>query len=262
MLFCGQHMCADVSSRRVTRAMHGVAVVLLLRSGMDRPESSPRAHLIGGVVAIALLHASATTGGQTGFVSAQYVSGELPVAPVLAVSGGDVFLEVLVGVDGRVGTIRTLRTTPPFTEAVINAVRGWQFQPATEGVDPALIRPVAAPVFVAAMFAPPALNGPTLGQPPTDTAAASSDTPMPIAANPAGYPPRALGDGTVLVDVTIDGSGALTDAQVKVSSPGFDASAIAAARSWAFRGAQRNRHAVTTHACLMFVFRQPVTALR
>jgi TonB family protein len=113
-------------------------------------------------------------------------------------------------------------------------------------------------VFVAAMFAPPALIGPTLGQPPQDLLSASEETPSPTAANPAAYPPRALGDGTVLVEVTIDNTGLLTDAQVKVSSPGFDAAAIAAARSWSFRPARRRGNAVAGHAYLLFAFRQPV----
>jgi hypothetical protein len=63
-----------------------------------------------------VLHGSTTVDAQAGFVSARYVSGELPVAPALVVSGGEVFLEVLVAEDGRVDSIRTLRTTPGFTD--------------------------------------------------------------------------------------------------------------------------------------------------
>lgn len=220
--------------------------------------------MLVGILAMVVLHGSPAVGAQAGFVSARYVSGDLPMAPALAVSGGEVFLEVLVAVDGRVDSIRTLRTTPPFTDAVIEAVRGWRFKPATQAVEPstgqiaAPTRPVAGPVFVAAMFAPPALNGPTLGQPPHNVLSASDEAPMPTVANGAAYPPRALGDGTVLIEVTIDGAGLLTDAQVKVSSPAFDAAAIAAARSWSFRAARRRGNAATTHAYLLFAFRQPV----
>jgi TonB family protein len=217
-----------------------------------------------GILAI-VLHGSAPAGAQAGFVPARYVSGSLPVVPVLVVSGGQVFLEVLVAEDGRVDSIGTLRTTPPFTDAVIEAVRGWRFRPATEAARPSVdqgvapTRAVAVPVFVAAMFAPPVLIGPTLGQPPQDLLSASDETPSPTVANPAAYPPRALGDGTVLVEVTIDNTGVLTDARVKVSSPAFDAAAMAAARSWSFRPARRHGNAVTAHAYLLFAFRQPVT---
>jgi TonB family protein len=216
-----------------------------------------------GMLALLVLYWSATVGPQASFVSARSLSGDLPVTPPLVVSGGEVFLELLVAADGRVDSIRTLRTTPPFTDAVIKAVRGWQFKPAMEAAEPApgqapLIRPVAEPMFVAAMFAPPVLMGPTLGQPPRDVLAASDETPVPIVAKPAGYPPRALGDGTVLVEVTINEAGVLADAQIKVSSPAFDAAAMTAARSWSFRPARRHGNAVTTYAYLVFAFRQPV----
>jgi hypothetical protein len=95
------------------------------------------------------------------FASVIYAGGELPAAPVLAMSGGEVFLEVAVTASGGVASIRTLRTTPGFTEPTIDAVRGWHFTPATDAQ-------VAESVFVAAMFSPPALNGPTLGRPPAD----------------------------------------------------------------------------------------------
>jgi len=227
---------------------------------------SPRLMLMG-ILAMVVPQGSSTIAAQAGFVSARYVGGGLPVVPVLVVSGGQVFLEVLVAADGGVDSIRTLRITPPFTDAVTAAVGGWRFRPATAaapsstGQAAAPTRPVAAPVFVAAMFTPPVLIGPTLGQPPQDVLSASDEVPMPTVATPAAYPPRALGDGTVLVEVTIDGAGALTDAEVKFSSPAFDAAAIAAARTWSFRPARRRGSAVTTHAYLIFAFRQPVVGL-
>jgi TonB family protein len=112
------------------------------------------------------------------------------------------------------------------------------------------------------MFAPPALNGPTLGQPPQDLLSASNETAMPTASTPAAYPPRAVGTGTVLVEVTIDGATARTEARVRVSSPAFDAAALAAARSWSFLTARRQGQVVTTHAYLLFAFREPVVVVR
>jgi TonB family protein len=212
------------------------------------------------------LNASAI-GAQPGFVPASYVSGGLPAIPVLAVSGGEVFLEVLVADDGHVDSVNTLRTTPPFTDAVISAVRGWRFKPAAEAIAPltgqgeAPARPVKGSVFVAAMFAPPALYAPTLGQPPRDVASPSAETPGAIVANAAGYPLRALGDGMVLVEVAINGAGAVTGARVVLSSPAFDAAAVAAARSWLFVGARRGGSGVPALAYLMFAFRAPVTGL-
>jgi hypothetical protein len=52
--------------------------------------------MLVGIFATVVLFGSATVGAQAGFVSARYVGGDLPVAPALAVSGGEVFLEVRV----------------------------------------------------------------------------------------------------------------------------------------------------------------------
>jgi TonB family protein len=108
------------------------------------------------------------------------------------------------------------------------------------------------------MFAPPALTGPTLGTPPQDVASASDEIPQPTNATPAAYPLRAMGAGTVLVEVTLDAAGALTDARIRVSSPAFDAAALSAAQSWSFRAARRNGTGARTHAYLVFGFRPPV----
>src|SRR5258706_241658 len=79
-----------------------------------------------------------------------------------------------------------------------------------------------------------------------------------LPATPALYPPRAVGSGTVLVEVTIDSADVLTAARVVVSSPAFDAAALAAATSWSFADSHRNGNAGTTHAYLLFGFQQPV----
>jgi TonB family protein len=205
------------------------------------------------LLTLIILHASVGARAQENFASPRYAGGELPAVSPMVVAGGQVFLEVLVADDGRVSSIRTLRTTPGFTDAVLAAVRRWRFVPASAR------GPVAAPVFVAAMFTPPALDGPTLGQPPRDVASASDRTPLVISSTPAVYPPRATGTGAVLVEVTIAAADVVADVRVVVSSsPAFDAAALAAARSWQFAKARRDGNVVATRAYLLFGFQQPV----
>src|SRR5262245_175014 len=101
------------------------------------------------------------------FSPARYTSGALPPLPVLAVGGGQVFLELTVGVDGTVTNVTTLQTTPPFTDSLVNAVAKWSFLPAEmsiapkpdEAVDQSSRRPVESKVLVAGQFRPPALYG-------------------------------------------------------------------------------------------------------
>jgi TonB family protein len=43
--------------------------------------------------------------------------------------GGAVTLEALIGPDGKVKDVRVIRSTPPFDEAAMDAVRQWEFEP-------------------------------------------------------------------------------------------------------------------------------------
>jgi len=218
-------------------------------------------------LAIVLSILAAPVAAQEGFKPPLFIGGQLPVAPGNAVAGGQVYLEALVADDGQVMAVRPLRATPGFTDRAISAVTGWRFQAATEVVpptegNPADTKKVRGTVFVAAMFSPPAMFGPTIGQPPQDVAVASAESPAPMASAPANYPVNGAGSGAVLVEVTIDARGNVSDTRVRLStSSGFDTVALSAARAWAFRGARREGIAVTGRAYLIFSFQVPVVSL-
>ena len=204
---------------------------------------------------------------QARFVPAHYRDGALPQIPVQALGGGEVFLELTVSSTGGVSAVRILRATPPFTETLSQAVRGWRFVPAEEEMEPEPGRPgdlklrkvVDSTVLVAGLFRPPTLNTPTLGEPPTDLASASDETPFPVATVMPAYPPLARDSGTVLVEVHVDLRGDVVDAVAIRSAPPFDAPAIDAARGWKFRPARLRGRSVDTLAYIVFAFRQPVT---
>jgi TonB family protein len=190
----------------------------------------------------------------------------LPLIPVLAVSAGEVLVEVTVTEAGVVGDLTTLRTTPPFTQSILNAVRSWRFQPAEETImtvagDPRSIvtRPVQSKVMVAGVFRAPTLNVPTLGEPPKSVKAATEDVAAPLNTVMPQYPPRSLFDGAVLVQVTVDVQGRVVNATIMRSAAGFDESALSAARQWTFRPARIHGRAEQTFAYIVFAYRQPVT---
>src|SRR6266849_1032366 len=99
----------------------------------------------------------------SGFVPARYRDGALPPIPIRAIGGGEAFLELTVSSSGVVSAVRTLRATPPFTEAMSNTVRSWQFHPAEgererepgQPVGPKPRRPVESKVLVVGIFRPP-----------------------------------------------------------------------------------------------------------
>src|SRR5689334_1774169 len=170
---------------------------------------------------------------QTAFIPARYIEGSLPQIPFQATGGGEVVLEVALGAGGAVTGIRPLRTTPPYTDTVIQALRSWKFSPAVEGGVRA-----ESHVLVAGEFRPPTINTPTLGEAPRDVAAPSEDIPFPSAAVQPAYPPLARDSGVVLVEARIDASGNVVAATAIRSRPPFDAPAIDALRRWKFTPAR------------------------
>src|SRR5688572_15687832 len=98
---------------------------------------------------------------------AQLRQGKLPPIPIDAVGGGEVLVELDVTEGGSVTRVKPLRTTPPFTDLVVAAVRGWHFAPArelTQADGRSAHRPVPSSVLVAAVYRAPVLLGPTLGE--------------------------------------------------------------------------------------------------
>ena len=191
------------------------------------------------------------------------LSGGLPGLAPLAVGGGEIVVEVSVAAGGQVEKIKPIRTTPPFTQMLIDRVSGWRFAPATEdppGRDgkPTGRRPVASKVLVAALFRAPTLLTPTQGEPPTTVAAASTDVVYPSLMMEPSFPPVARFGGVVMIEARIGRSGNIIDAKVIASSPPFDEPALQAARQWRFFPGQIKDNA-ESYAYLIFGFPQPVT---
>ncbi len=191
-------------------------------------------------------------------VAAQYTpprlkSGEAPAPPPNAVGWAWEVADVKVDARGRPADWRGLYGTRGRAGFVWNAVLdGWSFEPARDESGP-----VESHVLVAACYRPAVLsNGPDSRAP---GASRSPDVPSPTSMAPPMYPPRALGDGVVIVELAIDVSGAAKDARVVRSAGGFDGAALDAARQWRFQPARRAGVAVPAYAYLIFGFRQPVT---
>jgi TonB family protein len=189
-----------------------------------------------------------------GFDPPHWRDGALPQVPQQTLAWGQVFLEVSVTATGEVEQATVLRSTPSFTEKLRAAVAGWRFEPATaEGT------PLRSHVLVGAVFRPPTLlDAPAPGEPPRDLSVPTDSIPFPTSIATPVYPPRSLGDGVVLVEVTVGGDGAVQAATVLRSAPGFDESAETASLRWRFRPARRNGDPISSRAFLVFAFRQPV----
>ena len=196
---------------------------------------------------------------------AQLRQGRPPLIPEEAIGGGEVLVELDVSAGGAVTRARPLRTTPPFTELVLDAVRGWRFAPARELVQAggrSSRRPAASSVLVAAVYRAPVFVGPTLGEAPKDVSPPSSAVASPAMMPAPPFPPHALLGGIVLLEVHVDADGAIEDVAVLRAVPPFGDAAVKTAREWVFRPAQRNGVRVPAVVYVVFGFRAPVQATR
>jgi len=154
----------------------------------------------------------------------------LPPLPGPAVGSGEVLLEVGIDAAGRVAAVRTLRDSPPYTEALRDTVKNWLFEPARDAAG----KPAPSAVLVAGSFRPATVAGPAAGDPPREVAKPSGRVPFPEATAPPPYPPLARGDGQVIVEMSVAPDGAATP-RVFRADPGFADAALQAARAWRFR---------------------------
>jgi TonB family protein len=238
------------------------------REGGTRYTSRMDMHRAASAVAAAALVQALSA--PPAFSPARLRVGSVPQLPVLAAGGGEVLLELTVGSDGVVTAVTPLRTTPPFADVMVAAVRKWQFSPAEVETDPEPGRPrsprprqqVASKVLAVGAFRPPALDGPTLGEEPKDVAQASEEVPFPLTTRLPQYALMARSPGVVLVEVLVGPDGRVVEAVVVRSAPPFDDLATAAARDWTFRPARIRGRPVATRAYIVFGFAEPVGAGR
>ena len=215
------------------------------------------------VVAVALgATLSLTLLAQPRFTPARLADGAPPGLAPTAVGGGQVILELSIDARGSVEKVRTLRSTPPFTQMLLETVDGWSFVPATDhpiGRDdmPDSLRNLPSKVIVAASYRAPALQGPTQGGHPADVATPSADVAFPSVTPEAAFPPDAYSGGVVMIEARVSPGGAITATRVIRSAPPFDRPALSAARQWRFRP-PRIGGSTESYAYLIFGFPQPV----
>ncbi|MGE0812795.1 MAG: hypothetical protein AB7O28_01030 [Vicinamibacterales bacterium] len=199
---------------------------------------------------------------------ARFVDGGLPMIPPQAVAGGEVLLEVNVTPEGRVSGVTAIRQTPPFTAALMMAVRGWTFEPAQDvavppagaPVDLTTRRPTASTVLVMGLFRPPSLYTGTLGQPPETVARSSDAAPAPTgqAVMPL-YPPNAMFDGVTMAELSLSATGAIDAMKIVRSAPGFDQPTLDAVKTLGFRPPLVHGRPARAYAYVVAAFRQPRT---
>jgi hypothetical protein len=195
------------------------------------------------------------------FSSPRLLHAELPPEPsVTVVGGGDVMIELIVDVQGRATRPAVLRNSPPFTQMVLAALGRWQFEPAREVDDRGKPREVEVPITVTALYRPPTLNAPSLGQRPTTSGTPSGDVAYPLSIVLPAYPPHAMLGAVVLFEVLLDDAGQMRGARAFGPLAGFEDAARDALAKMRFRGAIHRGRPVPSVTYVLFGFRPPVVS--
>jgi len=215
-------------------------------------------------VTVASLAMAAMVSAQTlqkpRFVPPRLKTAELPPLPAPTIAGGgEVLIEALVDRGGSVRHPVIVRGTPPYTQFVLDVVSRWHFEPAHNIDYKGLDTTVAMSVTISAIYRPPVLmNTPTIGEPPKDWGKLSGEAAYPTATAMPNYPPRARDGGVVLMEVSLNEAGGVTDSRGFGSAGGFENASREALASWRFKGGSYRARPVPSTAYVIFGFRVPV----
>lgn len=206
-------------------------------------------HLVSG-------GAGSARASQEGFTPPRFQSGQFPPLHPLAQNGGLAVVELQIAASGIVTGVTVVDDAPPFTEGIEKVARLWKFHPATSDGNP-----VASRASVVALYRAPILFD-AEPPPPHRVSRPSGEVPYPTYTVTPTYPPNALFEGIVAVEVEVDAQGAVSHAQILSSSQGFQEAALEAARKFRFQPAEREGRAISAYAIVIFGFPQPVTTPR
>lgn len=183
-----------------------------------------------------------------------------PVPEPRIVGGGEVLLEFIIDQRGFPTRPGIVRSTPPFTQMMLDAVSRWHFEPAKVADERGIEQPVDAAISVAAAFRPPTMvNGPVLGEAPKDLMKPSGEASYPLSIPMPDFPPQALDGSVVLYELSLDANGRLTNSRNVAVAPGYEGVTRSALSTMVFRGALYRTRPVPSSAYVVFGFRSPVT---
>jgi TonB family protein len=152
------------------------------------------------------------------------VSPEYPAAALSSRVQGVVLLEATIGIDGKISDVRVTRSIPMLDSAAADAVRQWVYEPT-------VVNGVRVPVIITVavefkLTAPQPIRVGGEIKPPIQTKRVTP--PYPSEAQAAGV------QGIVIMEVTIDADGKVTDVRVLRSIPLLDQAAIDAVRQFEY----------------------------
>ena len=204
-----------------------------------------------------------STAAQQIYKTAEVTSASDAYVPYQVVVDGLFVLDVSLDEDGSVQGIDALRNPGAMIGAAKTSVRGWKFQPASKDGKSMPSRMTVSfvyrpPNYGNAGAAPPKDFSSVLPPDHSDSSEGGNYIPVGILsfAYPE-YPVNGVAWGSVVVQLTVDGSGDVTDVNFLHRMAGFDRLVTDALKKWQFQAATFNGKPITSQTVIAFVFQSP-----
>lgn len=170
-----------------------------------------------------------------------------PAYPVAAYQGGTV-VAVLELAKGSVKNVRILSGDKPFAEPAAAALRQWRFP--ADRTNPAL---------AVVNFRGPNLYSMGSSEHAVDARAVPDSLPRPRSVTEPRYPPKSLGQGSAILQLSLTRKGTVAEARVLKGASDLAQACTEAVRTWKFDPPRKmHADAPAPEAFAVCVFRQPV----
>jgi TonB family protein len=221
-----------------------------------------RSLVIGAVLLVCVAR---PISAQKAYEPAEVTSAGDAYAPYQVLFDGLFVLDVFLDRDGDVQQINALRDPGSMLGAAKKSVQMWKFQPASKEGKSApsrmtvsfVYRPpnwgIAAPV-------PPKGFSPVLPPDQSDSSVHGNYVPAGVLSfSYPEYPVNSLSWGSVVVQLTVDGSGMITGVDFLHGMDGFNNLVSKALKAWRFQPATFNGVSITSKTVIAFVFQPPIS---
>jgi len=183
--------------------------------------------------------------------------------PYQVVVDGLFVLDVSLDDDGTIQKVDALRNPCAMVGAAKTSVHGWTFKPASKDGKPAPSRMTVSFVYRPAnngiaAAAPPQAFSPVLPPDRSESTAHGNYVPVGVLsfAYPE-YPANSVAWGSLVVQLTVDDSGAVKNVDFLHRMDGFNSLVSDALKKWHFQAATFNGKPITSKAVIAFVFQTP-----
>lgn len=215
------------------------------------------------LISMASLVAPASAARAQAYQPAEVASAGDVYVPYAFVADGFFVLDARVGADGALEGIDALRDPGAMPSAAKDRMREWKFRPGREDGKAIASRITVGFLYPPTSYSTAVQRADYAAELPGDKQESRGYRPVGILASayPA-YPVNSVAWGSVVIQVTVDGSGGVKGVEFLHRMDVFDQFALEALKKWRFRAATLNGRAVEAKTVIGFAFQPPPAKTR